>query len=208
MNMLHENAPQRRVHLHPETAKIVERVEPLTGSTWPALVDLFGRAGASNGCWCMYWILGPGYHRRPRPQNRDALQHAASDGPPPGLLALDADGMALGWCRLTPRTELPWLNTRKPLAPVDDLPVWSVPCFYVRSNSRRQGVMSALIEAAVSRAGAAGVPAVEAYPIDTAVPSATRNRFPGTADAFARAGFLVVARRSPDRPIMRYAFPS
>jgi GNAT superfamily N-acetyltransferase len=183
---------------------LVERVEPVTGALWPALVDVFGRGGASNGCWCQYWILGTQYYKRPSSENRDALHRAASDGPPPGLLALDADGTALGWCRLTPRAELPWLNAKKFLAPVDDLPVWSMPCFYVHRKARGQGVMSALIEAAVSRARDAGAPAVEGYPIDTAVPGATRNVFPGTADAFARAGFDVVARRAPDRPIMRF----
>jgi len=181
-------------------------VEPLTEELWPALLDLFGRGGASNGCWCMYWVLGPEYHKRPRSQNEQALRHAAVDGPAPGLLALDADGTALGWCRLTPRAALPWLNTKKDLAPVDDLPVWSIPCFYVRGRARGQRVMTALIEAAVEQARVAAAPAVEAYPIDTSVAGATRNRFPGTARAFERAGFRVVARRAPDRPIMRYSF--
>jgi hypothetical protein len=34
-------------------------VRALTLECWPALEDLFGRAGASNGCWCMYWRIGP-----------------------------------------------------------------------------------------------------------------------------------------------------
>jgi GNAT superfamily N-acetyltransferase len=187
-------------------ASRVAAVEAVTEQLWPALLDLFGRGGASNGCWCMYWIMGAEYHKRPRSLNKDALHRAAIDGPPPGLLALHADGTALGWCRLTPRADLPWLNAKKDLAPVDDLPVWSVPCFFVRSRVRGQGVMTALIDGAVDRAGAAGAPAVEAYPIDTSVAGATRNVFPGTADAFQRAGFRVVARRAPDRPIMRYTF--
>jgi GNAT superfamily N-acetyltransferase len=190
------------------SASPVVAVEPLTEELWPALVDLFGRGGASNGCWCMYWLLGAEYHKRPRSQNKDALQKAAREGPAPGLLALNADGRALGWCRLTPRAELAWLNTKTDLAPVDDLPVWSIPCFYVRSRSRGRGVMAALIEGAVERARAAGAPAVEAYPIDTSVAGATRNVFPGTAEAFERAGFCVVARRAPDRPIMRVTFAS
>jgi GNAT superfamily N-acetyltransferase len=184
----------------------VVMVEPVTEESWPELVDLFGRGGASNGCWCMYWILGADYHKRQRSLNQDALRRAATDGPAPGLLALNAARTALGWCRLTPRADLPWLNTKKDLAPVDDLPVWSIPCFYVRSRARGQGVMTALITAAVERARAAGAPAVEAYPIVTSVAGATRNVFPGTADAFERAGFRVVARRAPDRPIMRYTF--
>lgn len=64
--------------------------------------------------------------------------------------------------------------------------------------------MSALIEAAIAAAGAAGAPALESYPIDTTVPGHTGNLFPGVASAFARHGFQVVARRKPDRPIMRH----
>jgi hypothetical protein len=36
-------------------------VRPLTLQWWAALENLFGRAGASNGCWCMYWRIGPRY---------------------------------------------------------------------------------------------------------------------------------------------------
>jgi hypothetical protein len=47
---------------------------------------------------------------------------------------------------------------------------------------------------------------LEAYPVDTAVPGHTRNLFPGVASAFARHGFQVLARRKPDRPVMRRNF--
>ena len=63
--------------------------------------------------------------------------------------------------------------------------------------------MDALIEAAVPAAAAAGAPALEAYPVDTAVPAHTTNVFPGVASAFTRHGFQEVARRKPDRPVMR-----
>lgn len=65
--------------------------------------------------------------------------------------------------------------------------------------------MAALIAAAVGAAAAADAPALEAYPVDTAVPGHTRNLFPGVASAFAQQGFQVVARRHPDRPVMRKA---
>lgn len=191
-------------HLRQAGVVGVATVQPLTGDLWPALVDLFGRGGASNGCWCMYWVLGPDYRRRQRDQNREALHHAIQETPTPGLLALDENDRALGWCRVSPRAELGWLNRRRDLAPVDGLPVWSVPCFYVRRGSRRQGVMKALIDAAVDYAKKSGAAALEAYPIDTSAPGATRNIFPGTAAAFQEAGFTVVARRAADRPIMRH----
>ena len=81
--------------------------------------------------------------------------------------------------------------------------MWSVPCFYVRRSHRRQGVMGALIEAAVGVVATAGAPALEAYPVDTAVPGHTRNLFLGVASVFAQHGFQVVARHQPDRPMMR-----
>jgi GNAT superfamily N-acetyltransferase len=177
-------------------------ISPLTADRWPALEDLFGRAGASNGCWCMYWRIGPAYRDRPRADNRRDLRQLAACGPPPGLLAFDGDA-GVGWCELAPRADLGWLARARYLQPVDDLPVWSVPCFYVRRAYRGRGVMGALIEAAVAAAASAGAPALEAYPVDTAVPGHTRNLFPGTASAFARHGFGVVARRAPDRPVMR-----
>ena len=177
-------------------------VRPATSAQWPVLEDLFGRPGASNGCWCMYWRIGPRYRDRPRADNKEDLRQLAASGRPPGLLAFDGD-RAVGWCELAPRAELAWLARARYLDPVDDLPVWSVPCFYVRSSYRGRGVMDPLIEAAAPAAAAAGAPALEAYPVDTTVPSHTGNLFPGIAAAFARHGFEEVARRKPDRPVMR-----
>jgi GNAT superfamily N-acetyltransferase len=175
---------------------------PLAAGNWPALEDLFGKPGASNGCWCMYWRIGPRYRDRPREDNKRDLEQLARSGQPPGLLAFHGE-VAVGWCELAPRAELDWLGNGRFFRPVDDLPVWSVPCFYVRRSHRGQGVMEALIRAAVGVAASAGAPALEGYPVDTAVPGHTRNLFLGTASAFARNGFEVVARRQPDRLVMR-----
>jgi GNAT superfamily N-acetyltransferase len=177
-------------------------ISPLTAERWPALEELFGRAGASNGCWCMYWRIGPRYHDRSRADNKRDLRQLAASGRPPGLLAFDGD-LPVGWCELAPRAELAWLTHARFLQPPDDLPVWSIPCFFVRRTYRRRGVMGALIQAAAEVAAAGGAPALEAYPVDTTVPGHTGNLFPGVASAFARHGFRVILRRKPDRPVMR-----
>ena len=177
-------------------------VQAVTAEQWPALEDLFGRAGASNGCWCMYWRVGPRYRERPRSSNRADLLELAESGQPPGLLAFDGE-VAVGWCSLAPRTEFEWLARTRYLRSPDDLPVWSAPCFYVRRGFRRRGMLDALIPAAVEAAASAGAPALEAYPVDTAVPGHTGNLFPGVASTFARHGFAEVARHKPDRPVMR-----
>lgn len=177
-------------------------VRPLTSATWPAVEDLFGPAGGSNGCWCMYWRVGPRYHERPRTENKRDLRSLAESGRQTGLLAFDG-ALAVGWCQLAPRAELTWLARARYLGPVDDLPVWSVPCFFVRRSYRHQGVTGALVDAAVEVARHAGAPALEAYPVDTDTPGHTTNLFPGVASVFLRRGFEVVARRRHDRPIMR-----
>ena len=104
----------------------------------------------------------------------------------------------------TPRHALPSLDRARLLKRVDEVPVWSLSCFYVRRGHRNQGVTSALIAAAVKAARRAGAPVLEAYPIDTDQPKSTSNLYTGTASTFARAGFRTVARRAPHRPIMRH----
>ena len=178
-------------------------IRPLTPSLWPALEDLFGKGGASNGCWCMYWRVGPEYHKRLREKNKSAFHRIVKQGPPPGLLAFD-DERPVGWCQLTPRSDLSWLNRKQDLEPVDDMPVWVVSCFYIRRGYRRGGVMTALIVEALKAAKRANAPALEAFPIDTAKPGSTSNMFPGVASTFRRLGFRTIARRQPSRPIMRH----
>ena len=122
---------------------------------------------------------------------------------PQALLAFDG-ATAVGWCQVTPRDAVPWLDRLWQLKRVDDAPVWSLSCLYVRKKYRRHGITSHLIAAALEAARRANAPALEAYPFDADVsPSASGS---GYASTFARAGFRVVARRVPARPIMRYDF--
>jgi len=144
--------------------------------------------------------IGAEYRRRAPERNRTDFRAVVEQGPPPGLLALRGD-VAVGWCAIGSREALPALDRAWRTKRVDDVPVWVLSCFYVRKGHRRRGVSSALITATVELARAAGAPAVEAYPLDgTRSPSATST---GYASTFAAAGFVEVARRSPERPVMR-----
>src|SRR5262245_47160211 len=84
-------------------------IRQLTPDLWPALEDLFGEKGACNGCWCMYGRIGSAYRKRPGEQNKAAFREVVMSGQPPGLLAF-ADELAIGWCQLTPRDAVPWLD--------------------------------------------------------------------------------------------------
>lgn len=149
----------------------------------------------------LYWRIGSVYLKRPREKNEAAFRAVVKRGPPPGLLAFDGD-VAVGWCQLTPRDALPWLDRAWRLKRVDDVPVWSLSCFYVRKGYRKRGVTSELIAAALDAAKRAGAPALEAYPLDANLTPSTSHT--GYASTFARAGFKVVARRVSRRPIMRH----
>src|SRR5262249_2139253 len=141
-------------------------------------------------------------YRGRREANKQALRKIVRAGSP-GLLAFEGD-LAVGWCQLTPRDSLPWLDRMSWFQRVDTLPVWSISCFFVRKGYRRQGVVTQLIPAALKAAKRARAPALEAYPIDTGIPNSTSNIFTGTVSAFAGAGFREVARRASARPIMRH----
>ncbi|MEX0885916.1 MAG: GNAT family N-acetyltransferase [Phycisphaeraceae bacterium] len=182
-------------------SNIALTIHPLTPDLWPAVENLFGQRGACGGCWCMYWRIGTAYRKRPGDDNKAAFRRYVADGPPPGLLAFAGD-VPVGWCQLTPRDALPWLDRAWRLKRVDDLPVWSLSCLYVRKGYRRRGVTHTLIRAAIDAAKQAGAPALEAYPFDARVsPSASGT---GYASTFEALGFRTVARRVPARPVMRH----
>jgi len=179
-------------------------IHPLTPDLWPALEDLFGTQGPVSRCWCMYWRIGVAYRKYPEQENKAAFYERVKNGPPPGLLAFEND-LVVGWCQVTPRDELTWLDRSWRLKRVDDLPVWSLSCFYIRKDHRKQGVTSALIHAALEVAKNAGAPALEAYPLDANLTPSSSGT--GYLTTFERAGFAIFARHVPPRPIVRYYFP-
>jgi GNAT superfamily N-acetyltransferase len=175
-------------------------IRPATPDLWPAIEDLFGPKGACNNCWCMYWRIGAQYRRNTATKNRSAFKTVIREGPPPGLIAFDG-AVPLGWCQLTPRKDLAWLEHSWGKRTIDDTPVWAISCLYIRKGHRKKGITAALISAAIQAAKKAEAPALEAYPLDASTsPSATGT---GYASTFARAGFWIVAKPTPSRPIMR-----
>jgi GNAT superfamily N-acetyltransferase len=127
-----------------------------------------------------------------------------NDGPPPGILGY-LDGEPVGWCAVAPREAYPALARSRILQPLDDTPVWSVSCLFVRKDRRRKGLSVQLLRAAVEHVKAQGGTVVEGYPVEPKqanMPAAFA--WTGLAAAFLAAGFREVARRSDTRPIMRY----
>lgn len=181
---------------------------PLTPDRWPDLEAVFGAKGCSmaRGCWCMHYresgTVEPPVGVSGAEDRRRRLRVLADADPPPGLVGY-RDTVPVGWVALAPRAEYPRLR-RSPVAKaVDDLPVWSVVCFVVQPAHRHQGVATGLLRGAIDFARAQGAPALEAYPIDKEVPGADARLWPGAMSMYRQAGFVEVARRRPERPVVR-----
>lgn len=178
--------------------------QPVTPERWDDFAQLFGPRGACAGCWCMWpRLTGRDYAAGRGDGHRRRMRALVAGDHRPGILAY-ANGEPIGWCAVAPRSEYLRLSTSRVMAPVDDLPVWSVPCLFVAREWRGRGLPARLLEAAVRFAAARGARVVEGYPIDTGG-KRTGDAFlwHGAASSFLRAGFHEVARRSVTRPVMR-----
>ena len=136
--------------------------------------------------------------------NRRAFERLVTTGVPPGLLACQG-AEPVAWCAVAPRGAYRRLENSRVLAPVDERPVWSVPCFFVARPFRRHGLTVRLLREAVRFAAARGARIVEGYPVEPrAGRTADAFAWTGLASAFRAAGFKEVLRRSETRPIMRF----
>jgi GNAT superfamily N-acetyltransferase len=178
--------------------------QPLSADRWDDFETLFGARGACGGCWCMWWRLGRAeFDKRKGAPNKRSMKRLVASGAMPGLLAYDGSD-PVGWCAVEPREHYPVLERSRVLKRIDDRPVWSVTCLFVRRSHRQQGLSVRLLEAAVRFVRERGGTTVEGYPVEP-----RKGRMPdafawtGLVSAFERAGFKERARGSPGRPIMR-----
>ncbi len=182
------------------------RVEPLTKNNWGFFEELFSPKGACGNCWCMYYRL-------PKPDflegkfgdgNRQAMKEIVWSGKPSGMLAFYED-QAIAWCAFAPREDFSKLGRSRVHKRIDDQLVWSIPCMFIHKDFRNSGVSVALLKGVVEYAGKQGIKVIEAYPTKP-----TTERLPdsfawiGLYKSFERAGFKIVDRTSPNRPMVRF----
>jgi GNAT superfamily N-acetyltransferase len=181
------------------------RCVPATPERWADLEALFGERGACGGCWCMAWRLPKREWDAGKGEpNRRALRRMVTNGPPPGVLAYK-DEEAVGWCAVAPRQEYVVLERSRVLRPLDETPVWSVSCLFVKRPFRRQGVSVALLRGVVAFVRKQGGKVVEGYPVEPRKGTMPDTfAWTGLLRAFLEAGFIEMPRWSPSRPIVRY----
>jgi GNAT superfamily N-acetyltransferase len=180
--------------------------EPLTKKNWNNFVNLFGIKGACGNCWCMYYRLTKSDFNEGKADegNKRAMKELVWQDKPTGLLGF-YEGQAIAWCAFAPREDFIKLENSRVHKRIDTNPVWSIPCFFIDKNFRRQGVSVALLKGVIRYAREKGVKIIEAYP---AIP--TQEKLPdsfawiGLYKSFERAGFEIADRKSKNRPMVRY----
>jgi len=184
-------------------------VKPLTAKTFPDLETLFAQKGCSfaRDCWCMGYRLSgkvtPPEGTSLKDYRKQLIKKRAKQTPAGGLIGYDADDNPVGWVTFGPREEFARLAKSPVMKPVDDTPVWSIVCFVVPSPHRGQGVAAQMLGHAVAFAKENGATAVEAYPLDKQERSQPQFLWHGAKSMFEKAGFIEIARRKPERPVMR-----
>lgn len=163
---------------------------PATPGRWPDLEALFRsapstEAGEPASCWCMEWRMDRAEWRAGSGEsNRLAMRRFIEGGNVPGVLAYRG-GETAGWCSIAPRHTLFGLKEVGAYRNFENPDVWVVSCFYVPPAARGQGMMPALLAAAVEHAASNGAKIVEGYATED--PS-----YMGMLSAFEAAGFEVV----------------
>lgn len=185
------------------------RCEELSPERWADVEALFGSKGACGGCWCQSWKVAKG-EKWAEIQGEGAkarFQAQIEAGEAMGVLAYLGD-RPVGWAALGPRPSFAKLDRAPSFACDDADAVWSLPCFFVVSGHRGQGVATALLKAAEAAVAKRGGTLVEAYP---AKPLASGKPLPGAfawtgpRAMFDAAGFEVVGKPDGGKARMRKA---
>jgi GNAT superfamily N-acetyltransferase len=166
---------------------------PLSPRGWKDVEELFGDNGASGGCWCMFWRLGPGerFSDLKGAPLKGMFRALVQSGQVHAVLAYEG-ALPVGWLTYGPRPSFPRLDRARTLACADADRVWSLPCFFVRRSHRNRGVAKLLLAAALEEMRKRGVSLAEGYPVK---PPAEGARLPpafaytGTRQLFEEAGF-------------------
>ena len=82
---------------------------------------------------------------------------------PTGVLGF-YEGQAIAWCAFAPREDFIKLESSRVHKRIDDKSVWSIPCFFIDKNFRRQGVSVQLLNGVIKYAKETGIKIIEAYP--------------------------------------------
>ena len=178
--------------------------DQLTSSTWKKFEAVMGEKGGCGNCWCMYFRLPYKTFQENKPDgNKKLMKQLVKKDRPQGLIA-SINNEPVGWIALAPREDYMRLANSRVFKPIDDKPVWSITCFFIKKEFRHKGLSQQLIKGAVDFAKKKKIKTLEAYP---AIPYAEKVPHPflwvGVLSPFIKQGFKIVQQHSKSRAMVR-----
>lgn len=169
----------------------------VTSETWHDMEALFSGRGGPKACWCMVWRndVNGTPAAQAAPDRKAVMERLVLSGHPVGILGYD-QGTPVAWCSVAPRPLFG--KNLSNTAPVDGL--WSLTCFFIRADHRKQSGFGALLAAAETHAALHGAKAIEAYPVDPDSPS---YKFSGFLPAFTALGYVPVGTVGTRRHVVQ-----
>jgi hypothetical protein len=176
----------------------------LSSANWKEFETLMGEKGGCGNCWCMYFRLPYKDFQANKPDgNKKLMKQLVNKGMPLGLIA-SINNEPVGWIALAPREDYMRMENSRSFKRIDDKPVWSITCFFIKKAFRHVGLSSELIKGAVDLAKKKKIKTLEAYP---AIPYAEKVPHPflwvGVLSSFIKNGFSIVQQNSKSRAMVR-----
>lgn len=186
------------------TNKTDLKFTPLTIKSWPKFEKIMGERGGCGGCWCMtYRLTTKEFNANKFDGNKKLMKKIVASKKPVGLIA-SLKREPIGWISFAPREDYIKIENSRTLKRIGDKPVWSITCFFVKKELRRQGYSKLLIKGAVEFARKKKIKTLEAYPV---IPYT--NKMPdafawlGLLSAFTENGFVVVKKFGKSKAMVR-----
>ena len=180
------------------------KLQPLTVNNWHLFEEVMGEKGGCGGCWCMYFRLFPKEFSNDKYEgHKGRMYDLVKAAKPTGLIAT-YNKEAVGWIAFAPREDYKRIENSRGFKRIDDKPVWSVTCFFIKKEFRKMGLSEQMIKGTVDYARKKKIKILEAYP---AIPYSDKVPPPflwvGILSAFTKNGFEVVQQNGKSRAMVR-----
>jgi predicted GNAT family acetyltransferase len=178
------------------------KFESLGPGNWKQFEILMGEKGGCGNCWCMYFRLPYKDFQANKPDgNKKMMKQLVNKGLPQGLIA-SMNEEPVGWIAMAPREDYMKLETSRVFKRVDDKPVWSITCFFIKKQFRHRGLSQTLIKGAIDFAKKKKIKTLEAYP---AVPYSKKVPAPflwvGVLSSFYRFTYACAPNKRMPAPL-------
>lgn len=176
-------------------------IRPISPDQHDAVMHFFDLVAYADNpnwsrCFCMERLV-PNYESTTKQENRAARSALIRSGTANGLVAYRLERV-VGWCHAAPKPGL------RGLPPGATPTTGAIVCFVVAPDQRRQGIATALLDAAIGYLRDKGMTAVEAYPaaVEPGRPDWPQVNYTGALSMYLGAGFEIVDARG-DRRVVR-----